>query len=373
VSPEACDSCLRRLALVGSLASFIEKVATGEPGSRSPELLALDDEPLARAVAGRKADRLLDEAAAADIAELRERIAAAGCWAVCRHDPAFPGGLQDARDAPPALIGCGAAERLERLEPAATVTVVGARRASSYGREVAKSLGRELAAAGFAVVSGMAWGVDGAAHTGAVETGLTVAVLGCGADVPYPRHHGRMHGQIAERGLVLSELPPGTTPWHWTFPARNRIMAGLAAMTIVVEAAKHSGSLITADLASDLGRLVGAVPGPVGVRTAEGTNQLLVDGASPVRGAEDVLDALIGPGAGRMRKAGPPIEPGLAAVLDRVERGERAPDAIALGLGRGASEVAVSLVRLEGFGYLECSLSGNYSRTSLCRPDDAGG
>jgi DNA processing protein len=147
-------------------------------------------------------------------------------------------------------------------------------------------------------------------------------------------------------------------------------MAGLAAMTVVVEAASKSGSLITTDLASDLGREVGAVPGAVGARMSEGTNQLLADGAHVVREAQDVLDALIGPGAPRLRSAGPELEPQLAEVLDRVERGDRDPDSIAITLDLGGREATVALIELERLGYVEGSLAGTYSRTALARPQE---
>ena len=191
------------------------------------------------------------------------------------------------------------------------MTVVGARRASSYGREVARELARELAAAGQVVVSGLAFGIDACAHRGALEGGgLTVAVLGCGADVSYPAAHRSLWRRVGELGLVLSELPPGTGAWRWTFPARNRIMAALAGMTVVVEAAERSGSLITADLAADLGRDLGAVPGPVGSRLSAGPNHLLAGGACVVRDAQDVLDAMLGAGARPLDRIGPAARAG---------------------------------------------------------------
>ena len=142
-------------------------------------------------------------------------------------------------------------------------------------------------------------------------------------------------------------------------------------MTVVVEAARRSGSLITAELASDLGREVGAVPGPVGARMSVGTNDLIADGARLVRDAQDVLDALIGPGAPRPEVGGPPLDPQLAAVLDRVEDGDADCDSIAVGLGRGGDEVTASMARLELLGYVQRSFAGAYSRTALARPDAA--
>ncbi len=369
--PRACERCLRRQHLVGLLAPFIEAVATREPSWRSPQLLALDDESLAKAVAGRKAERMLGEASAADYEDLCERVREAGCWSLCRHRPEYPAQLLDLGDAPPALVCRGDSGHLERLALEATVTVVGARRSSAYGREVAAGLGGALASAGMSVVSGLAWGIDGAAHRGAIEAGLTVAVLGCGADVAYPRHHARLYEQVCERGLVVSELPPGSGAWRWAFPARNRIMAALAAITIVIEAAGRSGSLITAELASDLGRDVGAVPGPVGARMSAGTNQLISDGAHLVRDATDVLDALIGPGAARPALAGPALDPELGAILDQVEAGNGDCDSISLALGCGAEETMARLARLELLGYLNRSFAGGYSRTALPRPQAA--
>ena len=177
------------------------------------------------------------------------------------------------------------------------MTVVGSRRATGYGRQVARDLSRELSTAGMIVVSGLAFGIDACAHRGALDAGgPTIAVLGCGPDTSYPAAHRSLWGRIAETGAVISELPPGSTPWRWSFPARNRVMAALAGMTVVVEAAARSGSLITADLAAELGRDLGAVPGPVTSRASAGPNELLAGGACVVRDAQDVLDAMLGAG-----------------------------------------------------------------------------
>lgn len=366
--PGSCTECLRRSWLLGHLAPYIEKAASGVPGSRSPELLRLSSEELAQAVAPKVWAQILARVAAVPRSRLDADLVAAGCWACCRHDPLFPLGLRDAADAPWVLIGNGDAGHLSGLEPEAAVTVVGARRASSYGREVARGLGRELASAGLTVVSGLAFGVDGCAHRGALEVGPTVAVLGCGADVAYPQAHRSLWRRILQEGLVLSELPPGTGAWRWAFPARNRIMAALAGMTVVVEAAERSGSLITADLAADLGRDLGAVPGQIGSRTAAGPNNLLAGGACLVRGAQDVLDAMFGPGVRQAESAGPPLDSELLRVLEAVGSGEGAPDAIAAELDLSGAEAAAALAGLETLGYVSCSLLGTYSRTLLSPP-----
>ncbi len=366
--PSACGDCLRRARLLGHLAPYIEKLATGEPGSRSPELLRLSNRDLAAVAAPAVAEQVLSRIAAVPEAQLGAELEAAECWAVCRHDALYPVALSDAADAPWALIGRGDPALLRGLQPAEAVTVVGARRASTYGREVARELGRELAAAGLVVVSGLAFGIDACAHRGAVEAGLTFAVLGCGADIAYPAAHRSLWRRIGEQGLILSELPPRTGPWRWTFPARNRIMAALGAMTVVVEAAERSGSLITADLAVDLGRDLGAVPGPIGSRLSAGPNNLLAGGACVVRGAQDVLDAMLGAGARRVERTGPPLGAREQAVLESLELGAETSDAIAAGLGLGGPEVAAALADLETGGYVNCSMVGVYSRTTLKPP-----
>jgi len=371
MSPRACPDCLRRSWLLSHLAPYIEKIATSAPGSRSPELLRLSNEDLAAAAAPSAARQILASVEAIPERRLLDDLRAAECWACCRHDSLYPVGLRDAADAPWALIGRGDPALLATLEPEALVTVVGARRASSYGREVARELGRELAAAGMIVVSGLAFGIDACAHRGALDAGLTIAVLGCGADVCYPAAHRSLWRRICERGLVVSEQPPGAGAWRWTFPARNRIMAALAGMTVVVEAAQRSGSLITADLAADLGRDLGAVPGPVSSRSSAGPNNLLAGGACLVRDGQDVLDAMLGAGVRQVKKAGERLDPELLEVLAAVERGEDTCDAVAAELDLSGAEAAAALSRLEALGYVTCSLVGVYARTLLHPPGGA--
>jgi DNA processing protein len=359
--PGCCDECLRRTLLVGLLAPLIETISSAVPGSRSPELLALGDRELATAVARLDGEAIVAEVRRRDLAAERAAIGAAGLWACCRHDDAYPHALRGDRQAPAALLGLGDAALLAELGPDRAITVVGARRASAHGGDVARALGAELAAAGLTVISGMALGIDSRAHEGALGAGgRTVAVLGSGADVPHPRSRLRLYEQIAARGLVLSELPPGTRPYRWTFPARNRIMAALGGMTVVVEAAARSGSLITAGMASDFGREVGAVPGSVGAPLSEGTNALLADGAVVIRGAQDVLDAMLGAGAPRLRRREPELSESQATVLEQVGRGHETPDAIATAAGIGVGETAAALAGLELLGCVRCDSAGRY-------------
>ena len=263
----ACGPCLARTWLIARLAGAIE--IARHQRRRLREILALSEEKLVAGLGGARAGAIADEFERLDIDALREAVARSGLEAACRHDPAYPARLRDLDDAPATLFVAGGVSRLEGLVGAdleqgpRAVAVVGTRRASADGLEVARALGRGLAAAGVTVVSGMALGVDSAAHAGALESsGRTVAVLAGGADVPYPPSKARLHGLIAERGCVVGELPPGFVAMRWCFPARNRIIAALGHMTIVVEAARRSGSLITAEIAIDIGREVGAVPGP---------------------------------------------------------------------------------------------------------------
>jgi DNA processing protein len=234
-----------------------------------------------------------------------------------RAGPGFPALLGAIHDPPPSLYLRGEAEEGVLGRPA--VAVVGARSCSSYGRSVARSLGRELAAAGLVVVSGMARGIDGDAHRGALEGGgTTVAVLGCGIDRDYPAAHAELARRICQRGLVVSEYEPGIEPAPWRFPARNRIIAGLCRATVVVEARERSGALITADFALEEGREVLAVPGEITSALSAGTNALLRLGATPVTCTEDVLETFgIEPvGAGTM-DLGEAAEAILSQLRDR--------------------------------------------------------
>ena len=371
VRARACAACLRRAWLVDSLSGHIATAVDNSAGSRAREILALSDEELARAMARSDGPAFIARAEAREPEELHAAVTESGSWATCRHDGVYPDALRDLGDAPAVLFGRGAPGLLADLHLGDAVTLVGSRRPSRYGLETARRLGGEIAAAGLAVVSGMAMGIDSAAHQGALETGgRTVAVLGNGVDIAYPPRSRHLYEEIVDRGVVIGELPPGTQARRWTFPARNRIMAALGAMTIVVEARERSGSLITAEMAENLNREVGAVPGRVGASPAAGTNGLLRDGAQLIRGGQDVLDALLGPGAeGLPVPAGPALEPQLSSILDLIERGASSADALARAAQIEPAVLAGALVRLELSGYVRSDSSGRYERTPLPPPD----
>ena len=261
-------------------------------------------------------------------------LAARGYRFVARSTPAFPPGLRAIHDPPPGLFVRGSAGLELLARPA--VAIVGARACSGYGASVARMLGRELAQAGLVVVSGLARGVDAEAHRGALEADApTVAVLGCGIDRDYPAAHAELARRIAADGLLVSEYAPGVEPAPWRFPARNRIVAGLCAATVVVEARERSGALITADLALEEGREVFAVPGEIASALSAGTNNLLKLGAAPLTTSADVLASF------GLEPGGRPVDGGLLDLLPATA------DELVRRTGLPAAEIARALVELE--------------------------
>lgn len=297
-------------------------------------------------------------------------------WTLRRGGAGFPAALEDlGDDCPAVLYGCGEAGLVGALVTSESVAIVGGRRATPYALDAARALAAELAEAGMTVVSGMAFGVDGAAHRGALDVrSPTVAVLAGGPERASPRGQGAIYKQIlAGAGAVISENPPGTSPYAAFFPRRNRIMAALAGMTVVIEAAERSGSLITARQAAMLGREVGAVPGQIGIARSVGSNALLADGACLVRDAADVFDALLGPGAVPRRAVASawPVDPELQPLLEALEDGIGDIDALAIATGAGAQDLARRLARLELEGRVVISPAGRYE-LSRCAAGVAG-
>jgi DNA processing protein len=274
----------------------------------------------------------------------------AGVRIVTWADPAYPALLRHIHDPPPYLYVRG----LLAAGDEAAVAVVGSRAASGYGLDAATTFGRDLAAAGITVVSGLAHGIDAAAHRGAlVAGGRTIAVLGSGIDVTYPSEHEELAAQIASQGAVVSEFFMGTGPRPSHFPVRNRTISGLSRAVLVVEATERSGSLITARLGLEQGRDVFAVPGPINAPRSRGTHRLIRDGARLVTAASELLDEL-NLAASRRPQVEQPLPFSLDAfdsearsVVDALSSGVEAVDGVVAQTGLTPQEVLRILLQLE--------------------------
>ncbi len=327
----ACDDCLRRTALIAGLAGHLD--VEWRRRDAAARVLALPDGELLKIApaAAVTADERFDAAVPRAVAA-RARVAL-----VCRCSEGYPPRLRALPDPPAVLHVLGDPAALAVTD---AVAIVGARRATSYGLDVSRRLGSGLSRAGVPVVSGLALGIDAAAHEGAREgPGRPVAVLAAAPNVPYPQRNRLLHAAVAERGAVVSELPPGSNAFRWCFVARNRIVAALAQVVVIVEATERSGSLTTADFAADLGCTVAAVPGRVSNRTAAGTNGLIQSGAALVRDAGDVLE-LLADATGEPRRvparaAPPDLDQRLRAILEAVEEGRGALGELASGARGG--------------------------------------
>ena len=269
----------------------------------------------------------------------------------------YPAALAELPDPPPHLYAIGQASAVRA--PAAAI--VGTRSATRYGERVTHELASALARAGVSVISGLARGIDAAAHRAALASrGRTVAVLGTGIDIAYPAAHRALHEEIAERGLLLSEERPGDRASAGSFPKRNRIIAALASVTIVVEAGVKSGALVTANHALDLGRTVAAVPGPIDSPQSAGSNELLRDGATVIATAADAL-ALFGlsPPAPTTPHFTAPAE---RAVWDALRSGALHLDALTSAAALPARECLAAVTALELAGAIECVITGEIRR-----------
>jgi DNA processing protein len=353
---EACDDCLRRTDLVAALAGWLDvewrrRDAPGRVLARADaDLLASCDSAAVR----RRYDRFDPEAA-------RDAVRDAGLAAICRCQDAYPARVRDLPDPPAVLHVAGDPECLGVAD---SVAIVGARRATSYGLTVARDLGHGLAAAGVTVVSGLALGVDSSAHAGALEgSAPPVAVLAGGADRPYPASKRSLHAAVCAAGAVVSELPPGFGIHRWAFVARNRLIAALAQVVVVVEATRRSGSLTTADLGAEIGRTVAAVPGRVTCAVASGTNGLIRDGALLVCDVRDVLDALTELTGTEYACAAPgaalPNE--LKQLLDAIGAGHSTLPMLA-NHGFDPRAVLAGLGELEALGLIRRGFGGRYER-----------
>jgi DNA processing protein len=272
-------------------------------------------------------------------------------------DSAYPAALSDCPDPPRTLWARGDLALTERP----CVAIVGTRRANAYAERVTRELARTLARAGACVVSGLARGVDASAHFGALEVGgATIAVLGTGLEVVYPKGHTALQRDIGEKGLLLSEVAPTNAAHGGSFPRRNRIIAALASTTIVVEAGVKSGALITATHALEMGRTVAAVPGPIDVPQAQGSNELIRDGAVAITSMADVL-ALIGLTT-PIRLSELEVGGAERLVWDALALGGADLDSLCFRAGLPAHEGLAAVSALELRGLVECALTGEIRR-----------
>lgn len=313
------------------------------------------DEGTLRQVEGitaRHVARLREAQAQVDVSALRSRLEQLGARVLTVSDQSYPRLLREIPDPPVVLFVRGDLQRRDEQ----AVAIVGTRRRTDYGQRVAEQLAGDLVRRGFTIVSGLALGIDTDAHRAALDAGgRTIAVTACGLDVDYPQQNRELRARIAGSGAVITELALGTEPLRERFPARNRIIAGLALGTVVVEAPERSGALITARLSAEYGRETFAVPGSVLSPTSRGCNELIRDGATPVTVAEDVVRGL-----GIMLEAVPEREPVVErerklaelpadqrAVLDQLSHEPRNIDDIIAASGMSAAQVTAALMVLE--------------------------
>ena len=309
-----------------------------------------------------------------DAGAVRARLGEKGYRAITLADADYPQGLAEVPDPPPALFVGG------RLPEEPAVAVVGSRKASATALDAARTLGRALGERGVCVVSGLALGVDAAAHGGAVEAGgPTVGVLGCGIDGVYPRSNRELFGLVREAGGIISEYGLGEPPLRWRFPARNRVISGLSGCVVVVEAPEKSGSLITARHATDAGRDVWAVPGPIRFEECRGSNRLLADGAGVLWDIDEFADSVSPPAQEPLGlKADGGVGPGDSSVDPKLPEHERAAlmgvgfeptgvDTIAGRSGVGMRELLSALALLELKGYVRRDAGGSFARSPVGR------
>lgn len=274
-------------------------------------------------------------------------------------DPHYPSELRDLQQNAPTELFCRG--QLELLGHRPAVAIVGTRRATAYGLRITNEIAGVLSRAGACIVSGMARGIDGAAHRAALDAGgVTIAVLGTGLDVVYPKAHRALQAAVAEQGLLISELAADEHGMAFTFPRRNRIIAALASVTIVIEAPERSGALLTADCAADLQRVVACVPGNIDQPQSAGSNRLIRDGAGIVTSVEDAM-ALVGLTAPLRTPRGP--EGGdEARIWTALADGPLTMDALCHRSGLPAAQCLAAVTTLEVAGSVECALTGEIRR-----------
>jgi len=360
----ACEKCLRRSWLLAVLSSLLAYQARDR--GRLLALLELGDEELVRAIGGRRRRELRERYARFQPEDIRRRQ---GVEAICRHHHGYPRALTGA-GAPRMLHVAGAPRALTELGAEPTVAIVGSLRATDYGMEMARSLARGLAASGVTVTSGLSDGIAVAAQEGVLEAdGRPLTVMDGGLDVACPARRRTLYERIRRKGCTVAELPCGCDSRQWCDTARERIVVGLAQLTIVVEADENQRDLLGARVARALGRTVAAVPGRVTSPVSRGTNALLMEGAELVRGPADALELLYKQDATRGISATakrlptprrvPQLEPRLRTTLEQVGAGKDTPAKLTAG-SADAGEMLLACSELELMGLLARGDGGRY-------------
>lgn len=297
-----------------------------------------------------------------DLADANERFLAAekkGVFLLTRDDPLFPCSLFDISSHPSVLYCKGNIKKLKKDE---CISIVGSRTPQGYGKSVTSSLASSLGTEGFTIVSGMADGVDSIAHRAALECGAyTVAVLGCGPDVIYPRANFELYEKIVKNGMIITEYAPGVTPERFYFPERNKIVAALSCATVVTEAGLKSGSLITAEYAKKYSRHVFAVPGNVTSSLCSGSNELIKEGAHMATGAEDLLK-ILGKDAPMQKEksASPSLSPKEKLIYDAISDAPKSIDEISAKTSLKVTELFDILLEMELGGMIQRSGADKY-------------
>ncbi|HEY7890723.1 MAG TPA: DNA-processing protein DprA [Solirubrobacteraceae bacterium] len=353
----ACDGCLRRSWLLTALAGYLD--ARRHDLQRLTRLLTLSDGDLVRALGAHKRQDLREQYESFERSRVRLGLCAA---AICRHDPNYPYMLNQAQalGTPAVLYIDGDVERFKTMFTEPAVAIVGIRKATDYGIEIARSMARDLTAAGVPVISGLAEGIAAAAHLGAIDAGgPTLTVMPGGVDICYPANKRALFASMKGSGCAVSELPCGFRMRRWCYAGRSRIVTGLARVVVVVEADKSPVDLMVANLARMLGKTVAAVPGRVTSSSSRGTHSLLTQGARLVEGAQDILDLLYGVGARHVPPPGPDLEPALQSIIEKVGSGHDTVNKLAA-TGLDPQDALMALTELELMGKITRGDGGRY-------------
>ena len=357
----ACQECLRHSWLLTRLTGYLD--SRRHDLRRLTRLLRMSDAELLGAVGATPGSAIIAEYERFHEGEVHLESCTT---ALCRHDPHFPYPLNQAQaiGTPSVLYLLGNVEAFKGMFGEPAVAIVGVRKATDYGIEIARSLARDLTAVGVPVIGGLAEGIAAAAHLGALDAGgPTLTVMPGGVDICYPVTKRALYGALQASGCAVSELPCNFRMRRWCYAARNRVLTGLARLVVVVEAERSPGDLMVANFARTLGKTVAAVPGRVTSSTSRGTHSLLSSGAQLIEGAQDVLDLLYGYGVKRVPPPGPKLDTRLQEIVEKVGAGHDTVAKLAL-TGVESQDALMALTELELMGMVTRGDGGRYVPSS---------